>query len=275
MGFTTEEKDLAEKLVITEGNFKSATLDEFFSSNDEFITDLGIYAYFGGQIDIQWWQKFVKLSNSVNTNIFKMPHTEFSLILLEDSQKILESNRICQGRIIGSLEWDQNIESEYKNSSFISKHLDRSLKNGTCEQLINLRTLFDQLNYFGFPKINKEDLFTSPWLPTEVEEQRYKELMKHINQWPTIKSRNLVDKILVLLIRLIIIFDTRQINFIRAETREICQQAYKKYNLMLFRYIKYVNDDDKVKSEIKYAEAMNVVKFAREAEKLILRKLPV
>ena len=136
--------------------------------------------------------------------------------------------------------------------------------------------VFNELNFTpdGNPErgIQYKQVYTSPWAPNILLEQRHEFLVQKMKHWaidtePTSGSK--VDCIMIFYLCHILLYST---DFVKLQMPNRISSIQDKYLKMLHRYLKFKYDQEATK---KLGNGIMILSFAREANEIRQKRLPV
>ena len=146
------------------------------------------------------------------------------------------------------------------------------IKSGEHEVFEHLRESLEQLKITANPKISYEQLFQSPWQASFADEERHRELHLKMKRFVKSKEEDQPDATLACLGRFIIALSS---DLDGLQRPLIVQQMQTRFARLLRNYLRAKFNHDDVKADSRFVEGMRLTSYAREAEDIKSRRLPV
>jgi hypothetical protein len=119
--------------------------------------------------------------------------------------------------------------------------------------------------------IRYDQVYTSPWLESQQNEDRHKKLTSRIKSWILDgQEDSVIDQIQVMLMGMVMLFSTDNVQLQNPKAVEAVQN---KYTLLLLRYLKTKFGQERAMTH--FCNGMAMVSLAREAYGLRSKRLPV
>jgi len=260
--FTIEEQSVVEDI---HAKFQIPWLQDFLVFNKDSATNLIKYTYGLSKLNDDTWNN---LSDSMHINFIRnvLPKfTELSEIPQNDFEEVIKSpnSRIqlfFRGCFVLQMEKPQR-GKETKRP--ISSQVKAVANN---PHLMNSQELADVLSRIELSKDGDEmflttydELYPPHWSGDSGIEQRHRNIIKRITEWPKVKG-NEINIWLVTLLSLILALHA---DFYPLKSKNIMEKLQLKYILLLQRYLRSFLQIEKANK--KFLEAMLLLSDTREA----------
>lgn len=191
---------------------------------------------------------------------------EMKELPVEDQQKLMEQNyALAYGLITSSVfhPKDFQLRTQKFRETLTSKLLYLPEAKRVWAYMWNAGFFQQQ------PRLQYEQVYSSPWAPNIMIEERHREIILEIQTWMRDSADDPMDPIRMILIWAICLFSSE---FVELQRKDMVEKTQQKFIDMLYRYLKLKYDE---KASSKLAEGLMIATLARQAYDMHMNMLPV
>eukprot|EP00095_Tigriopus_kingsejongensis_P005738 snap_masked-scaffold28_size608977-processed-gene-1.5 protein:Tk05738 transcript:snap_masked-scaffold28_size608977-processed-gene-1.5-mRNA-1 annotation:"thyroid hormone receptor alpha 1" len=227
------------------------SMDAVCRQKPDFIRQMAVLSYYGGNSDYQFYQEFNILCNDFVFQVLSSIQ-EFRDLPWQDCQELFSVN----SQIMIALKHAVSLQET--DWCFV-KIIERALKSG---QFPMLNELGHELAAHGLsekkPQLTYNQVFSSPWAANGQDEDRHLFLTQKMQGWPRKKDTDRVDDVQMNLLKLIILFSTE---FVTLERGDIVEHVQMRFIRLLQKYLKFKYGSE---AGVKLGNGLLILSYAKE-----------
>ena len=152
-----------------------------------------------------------------------------------------------------------------------SHSLEQITKSKQYDAFEPLRQSLEECHITNKPKLQYSQLYTSPWQASIEDELRHKELLFKIKKFIKPKPSDKPDKVLAVLGKCMLAFNT---DLFHLQRRDIVEGLQMRCLSIMRNYLK-IKYNGSPQASSRFAEGMRVISYAKEVLEIQKRRLPI